>query len=570
MTDDPLDPKVQKLGIVTDLQSCVGCEACALHCKETKAGEPLSDFGRKGPIPIEPSSVWHNRVHSIEYSTNTGERFAYFPRSCLHCERPACEEVCPTGAVFKRSDDGIVIINENFCIGCNLCAWACPYGALEFNPSAGSMQKCDMCVDIIYDDDLPSSERMPVCISSCPVNARHFGDLNDPGSDVSKLVEKRGGYELMSELGYKPTSSYLPPDSLPPQIDQKNDIQAFLEPVSRAQEIVPIQKSSDPFLLRRFPGLREVPWPQILHSTLTGCGFGILIWMSFFAFFSAVEPNRMFGLASFGLALAIISLGTWTSIIGLSKPKLFWITFTQWKTNWGSRHAIMSLASILAAIVFAVGWVGFGDYGNFWRLISGLTVFFAMGAIVSTAMTYASIRTIRAWFNPHTIRVMICMGLWTGVVWFNMFAQLFGLHTPVIGIILIITGIATLIFKRKYWIFIDRSPTWVSPESAFGSWSSESAKVRATATTFENYIHHQLGPTSDRKQIEKLRRRSFLLYLLVPFCACTMPVEMDFWIRMPAAILASTSVIAGVLVERWLFFTEAKHTAMLYYGKQSS
>ena len=151
-----------------------------------------------------------------------------------------------------------------------------------------------------------------------------------------------------------------------------------------------------------------------------------------------------------------------------------------------------------------------------------------------------------------------------------MFAQLLVLHTPVIVILLIITGIVTLIFKRKYWIFIDRSPSWVTPASAFGAWCSESAKVKATATTLENYIHHQLGPTMDRKQIERLRRRSFLLYLLVPFCACTMPVEMDFWVRMPAAILASASVTAGVLVERWLFFTEAKHTAMLYYGEQSS
>ena len=67
------------------------------------------------------------------------------------------------------------------------------------------MQKCDMCVDIISDANLPDSERVPVCVSSCPVNARHFGDLNNPGSDVSGLVEKRGGYELMSELGYKPT-----------------------------------------------------------------------------------------------------------------------------------------------------------------------------------------------------------------------------------------------------------------------------------------------------------------------------------------------------------------------------
>jgi len=134
-----------------------------------------------------------------------------FPRSCLHCEEPACVTVCPTGASYKRTEDGIVLVNADTCIGCKLCSWACPYGAREFDEDDGTMKKCTLCVDKIYNENLPEADRVPACVATCPAHARHFGDLGDPNSDVSQLVAERGGYELMPELGYKPVNRYLPP-----------------------------------------------------------------------------------------------------------------------------------------------------------------------------------------------------------------------------------------------------------------------------------------------------------------------------------------------------------------------
>jgi Fe-S-cluster-containing dehydrogenase component len=96
------------------------------------------------------------------------------------------------------------------CIGCKLCAWACPYGAREFDEDEGVMKKCTLCVDRVYNDNLAPAERVPVCVATCPTKARHFGDFNDPESDVSRLVRERDGFDLMPELGYQPTSKYLP------------------------------------------------------------------------------------------------------------------------------------------------------------------------------------------------------------------------------------------------------------------------------------------------------------------------------------------------------------------------
>ena len=212
MTSLPRElPGQKKLGLVIDLDICVGCHACATACKEWNTGghsAPLPDFD---PYGESAWGVWFNRIHSFEEGDGDGARTVHFPKSCLHCEEPACVTVCPTGASYKRAEDGIVLVNEAICIGCKLCSWACPYGAREFDGDAGVMKKCTLCIDRIYNEHLPEEDRQPACVMVCPVNARHFGDLGDPDSAVSQLVHERRGRDLMPELGYKPVNKYLPP-----------------------------------------------------------------------------------------------------------------------------------------------------------------------------------------------------------------------------------------------------------------------------------------------------------------------------------------------------------------------
>lgn len=235
-------PSKKKLGLVIDLDTCVGCHACATSCKAWNAGGIAGPLIDERPYGKDPQGVWFNRVHSYEVAAEepesgqrepgTGERKVraseppasgsrptspqpamtlHFPRSCLHCETPACVTVCPTGASYKRAEDGIVLVDEDKCIGCKLCSWACPYGAREYSTVDGVMKKCTLCVDRIYNQHLPEAERQPACVQACPTRARHFGDLGDPDSDVSKLVAERGGVALMPELGYAPVNRYLPP-----------------------------------------------------------------------------------------------------------------------------------------------------------------------------------------------------------------------------------------------------------------------------------------------------------------------------------------------------------------------
>tara|TARA_R110002096_G_scaffold312150_3_gene506447 strand:- start:621 stop:1457 length:837 start_codon:yes stop_codon:yes gene_type:complete len=233
MTSLPTVTTGKKLGLVIDLDVCVGCHACAVICKEWNTGGYGSALSDQDPYGKDVSGAWLNRIHTFEVTPGdvipgygkkpkgqgVGEviarteeaRVVHFPKSCLHCDDAPCVTVCPTGASYKRGEDGIVLVDEDKCIGCGLCAWSCPYGAREMDEDAGVMKKCTLCVDRIYNEAIPEIDRQPACVRTCPASARHFGDLGDPDSDVSVLVRERGGIDLMPEQGTRPVNKYLPP-----------------------------------------------------------------------------------------------------------------------------------------------------------------------------------------------------------------------------------------------------------------------------------------------------------------------------------------------------------------------
>ncbi len=213
----------KKLGLVIDLDVCVGCHACVVNCKEWNTGGYGNALSDQDPYGADVAGAWLNRIHTFEVvpETERGEgqvigeagdaRVVHFPKSCLHCEDAPCVTVCPTGASYKRAEDGIVLVDEDMCIGCGLCAWSCAYGAREMDLAAGVMKKCTLCVDRIYNETMEEVDRQPACVRTCPANARHFGDFADPNSAVSIMVSERGGHDLMPEQGTRPTNKYLPP-----------------------------------------------------------------------------------------------------------------------------------------------------------------------------------------------------------------------------------------------------------------------------------------------------------------------------------------------------------------------
>lgn len=225
-----------KLGLVIDLDTCVGCNACAVACKQWNTSGttgPLTDFE---PYGKDPTGVWFNRIRNYEVGNYPNSKTVHFPMSCMHCDDAACVTVCPTGASYKREEDGIVLVDQDKCMGCNYCAWACPYGARELDREDGVMKKCTLCVDRIYDENLPEDERKPACVMTCPSHARYFGDFDDPNSEVSIISRERNGEQLMPELGYEPVNKYLRPrekKNVETYVNETNSIKAVKDWVNR-------------------------------------------------------------------------------------------------------------------------------------------------------------------------------------------------------------------------------------------------------------------------------------------------------------------------------------------------
>jgi anaerobic dimethyl sulfoxide reductase subunit B (iron-sulfur subunit) len=145
---------VKQLGFYYDKTKCVRCLGCEVACKVTNKVEPGIKFRWI-------SDIWSGNFPNVKRS--------YFSNSCLHCQNPTCMAACPTGAITKRAEDGIVVVNQEKCNGCRDCFKACPYGIPQFGKD-GKMQKCDYCVSRGGD---------PACAQTCPGDAITYGDIND-------------------------------------------------------------------------------------------------------------------------------------------------------------------------------------------------------------------------------------------------------------------------------------------------------------------------------------------------------------------------------------------------------
>ncbi len=182
----PVKPDMQ-LGFVHNNVDCIGCRACEIACKDKNGLAPGPRF---------------RRVQYIEGGTYPNV-FAYkFNMSCNHCAEPACLPTCPTGAIFKRKQDGIVDIDSTLCIGCRRCEAACPYGAPQFDPLEQIVKKCNMCVDEI------EAGRKPYCVMACMMRVLDIGPIEEiwdgaykttaigPGDTVVRQVKNMANIEL--------------------------------------------------------------------------------------------------------------------------------------------------------------------------------------------------------------------------------------------------------------------------------------------------------------------------------------------------------------------------------------
>lgn len=197
--------------MVIDLRRCMGCKACMQAC----AMENLVPIDYTSPGAGEQMLMWVRgeiEYYNIRVLEMLFEgKLQNIPLPCMHCDKPPCVEICPTGASYKRPD-GIVIVDSERCIGCKSCIAVCPYGARYVRKvgvtgsPAGVVDKCKLCFHLLDRGELPA------CVRACPTKAITFGDIDDPRSDVRRLlasVDPTKVKVLKKELGTKPKVYYI-------------------------------------------------------------------------------------------------------------------------------------------------------------------------------------------------------------------------------------------------------------------------------------------------------------------------------------------------------------------------
>jgi DMSO reductase anchor subunit len=303
----------------------------------------------------------------------------------------------------------------------------------------------------------------------------------------------------------------------------------------------------------------------LLLTTLTGFGYGLIAWVGILAVFGLLPPAPLFVPVAVLVGLAFANAGLAASTLHLGHPERAWRAFSQWRSSWLSREGVASLTTFPPALAFAVLWWALGHDAIATRTIGLLAAALALLTVGCTAMIYASLKPIRQWHNRHTLPDYLIFAVFSGAILLAaLWALWFGAAEPLAAAALIAAIIAAGA-KFAYWRFIDAQKPLATLASATGLTAFGTARPLDQPHFTENYILREMGYQIARKHAVKLRRIAVGLAFFLPALLALLAA---FGIA-PAitATAAALVALAGLLVERWLFFAEATHVSTIYYGR---
>ena len=306
----------------------------------------------------------------------------------------------------------------------------------------------------------------------------------------------------------------------------------------------------------------------IFFTTATGAGYGLLACLGVAAGFGLIEPGFWFRFTSLGLSLMLISAGLLSSAAHLGRPERAWRAFSQWRSSWLSREGVAAVATFIPAGLFGIGWVLLGKNGG-WVAATGLLS--AIGAAVTvstTGMIYASLKPIAQWSSRFTLPAYLIFAAMTGCVTFNALLRAFGQPSSLVLVFALLLTLLGWVWKVVTWRHNDALVIGTNLNTATGLKGGVVQSIEWPHTE-ENYILKEMGFRIARKHSARLRLIAQALAFTLPlvllaaaFASSTMP-----WLSAGLSLVAAASQLAGMLVERWLFFAEAKHVVTLYYGR---
>jgi sulfite dehydrogenase (quinone) subunit SoeC len=304
----------------------------------------------------------------------------------------------------------------------------------------------------------------------------------------------------------------------------------------------------------------------ILFTTASGAGYGLLVLLALTAVSHGPVSNWAFGATALVVSLSLIVFGLFASAVHLGRPERAWRAFSQWRSSWLSREGVLAVAAFVPILAFAAAWLGVVPATAAMLAILALTVIAMCAATVyCTGKIYSTIAAIPQWCDPLVVPVYLAMGLATGAVLLVFLAAIFALSAPVLGRLAavglaIAAGLKWLYFRR-----IDEKASAYTLQSATGLGHGGTVRQWEAPHTGANYLMKEMGYAIARRHAVRLR--SYVLSgLLFSGAGALLSSLLDGFPGVVLAGIAAFGALVSALIERWLFFAEARHVSMLYYG----
>jgi len=317
----------------------------------------------------------------------------------------------------------------------------------------------------------------------------------------------------------------------------------------------------------------------IAFTTLSGAGYGLLLWAGGLILLPALQGRApasgatvlLWGLLLV-LGLVLTTVGLLSSMLHLGKPGRAWRAFSQWRTSWLSREGVFAMLTALVVLAM-LAVLGIGIAGalpqSLWiamPVLAAIMVLLSLCTIASTAMIYACLKPIPAWRHPLVVPGYFVFALLSGWLVLMALVNWASLSDEALGVILLVTfalAIVAAALKLVYWHRIDHQSLGATRGDAVGLPGRE-VDVFERPNTQANYINREMGHVLARKHARPLRAIALLLFALAPMAAAWLAwANPD--LAGPVFTLGAVLTLAGVLVERWLFFAQARHVVTLYY-----
>ena len=305
----------------------------------------------------------------------------------------------------------------------------------------------------------------------------------------------------------------------------------------------------------------------IFFTVSSGAGYGLLALLGVLGVTGSLPSGFCFGVIAFGLSLGAITLGLLSSTYHLGRPERSWRAFSQWQSSWLSREGIAAVATFIPATLLAAGAIDLIDLGSTANILNGAAAALALATIYCTAMIYRSLKTIHQWHNRWTVPNYLILGVAAGAVWMNFLLLAFQSANRSFSIFTALILTLALVTKMRYWKFIDETAHQSSPETATGLGHLGKVRLFEGPHTEENYLMREMGFRVARAHALKLRHYARALGFVLPIILILAAVYAHGTVGAALALVAAVTTSVGMVIERWLFFAEAKHVVTLFYGR---